>query len=44
MYIQSKTKLKKRAFPGGPVVKTSPSDAGGGSSIHGQGAKIPHES
>ena len=28
-------------FPGGPVVKTSPSKAGGVSLIPGQGAKIP---
>ena len=31
-------------FPGGPVVKTSPSNAGGAGSIPGQGAKIPHTS
>ena len=30
-------------FPGGPVVKTSPSNAGVGS-IPGQGAKIPYAS
>ena len=29
-------------FPGSPVVKTSPSNAGGAGSIPGQGAKIPH--
>ena len=29
-------------FPGGPMVKTSPSNAGGAGSIPGQGAKIPH--
>ena len=29
-------------FPGGPVVKTLPSNAGGASSIPGQGDKIPH--
>ena len=28
-------------FPGGPVVTTSPSNAGGAGSIAGQGAKIP---
>ena len=28
-------------FPGGPVVKTSPSKAGGAGSIPGQGTKIP---
>ena len=29
-------------LPGGPVVKTSPSSAGGEGSIPGWGAKIPH--
>ena len=29
-------------FPGGPVVKASPSNAGGAGLIPGQGAKIPH--
>ena len=29
-------------FPGGPVVKTSPSNAGGVGSIPGRGDKIPH--
>ena len=29
-------------FPGGPVVRTLPSSAGGAGSIPGQGAKIPH--
>ena len=29
-------------FPGGPVVKTLPSNAGDTSLIPGQGAKIPH--
>ena len=33
-----------RDFPGGPVVKTSPSNAGGAGSIPGHGAKIPHAS
>ena len=33
-----------RDFPGGPVVKTSPSNAGGASLIPGWGAKIPHAS
>ena len=37
-------KAKFRDFPGGPVVKTSPSNAGGVGSIPGQGAKIPHAS
>ena len=31
-------------FPGGPVVKTSTSNAGGAGSIPGQGAEIPHAS
>ena len=31
-------------FPGGPVVKTLPSNAGGAGSIPGRGAKIPHAS
>ena len=31
-------------FPGSPVVKTSPSNAGGMGLIPGQGAKIPHAS
>ena len=29
-------------FPGGPVVKTSPSSSGGVGSIPSQGTKIPH--
>ena len=33
-----------RHFPGGPVVKTSPSNTGGAGSIPGWGAKIPHAS
>ena len=31
-------------FPGGPEVKTSPSNAGGASSVSDQEAKIPHAS
>ena len=31
-----------RDFPGGPVVKNPPSNAGGPGSIPGQGTKIPH--
>ena len=31
-------------FPGGPAVKTSPSNAGGAGSIPGRGAKIAHGS
>ena len=33
-----------RDFPGSPVVRTLPSNAGGAGSIPGQGAKIPHAS
>ena len=36
--------IAERDFPGGPLVKTSPSNAGGVGSIPGQGAKIPHAS
>ena len=36
--------MRGRDFPGGPVVKTSPSNAGVAGSISGQGAKIPHAS
>ena len=35
--------MQRRDFPGDPVVKTSPSNAGGASSIPGQEAKIPHD-
>ena len=35
-------KMSKRDFPGGPVVKTSPSNAGGVGSIPVQGTTIPH--
>ena len=31
-------------FPGSPVVRTSPSNAGGAGLIPGQGVKIPHAS
>ena len=31
-----------RDFPGGPAVKSSPSNAGGAGSIPGQGTEIPH--
>ena len=33
-----------RDFPGGPVVKTSPYNAGGAGSIPGQGVRIAHAS
>ena len=35
-------KISFRDFPGSPVVKSSPSNAGGAGSIPGQGAKISH--
>ena len=34
-------KMRKRDFPGGPVVKTSPSNAGGVGSIPCWGTKMP---
>ena len=34
--------MEHRDFPGGQVVKTSPSNAGGVGLIPGQGAKILH--
>ena len=40
LYIKQIT----RDFPGGPVVKTSPSNAGGAGLIPGRGAKVPHVS
>ena len=42
--FEAKTEVKNTCgdFPGGPVVKTLPSNAGGAGSIPGQGAKIPH--
>ena len=39
-YISSKTDT--RDFPGGPVVKNPPYNAGDVGSIPGQGIKIPH--
>ena len=43
-YTSIKSQLKKRQgdFPGGPVVKKPPCNAGGEGSIPGQGTKIPH--
>ena len=35
-------KINYRDFPGGPVVKTLPSNVGGAGLIPGQGAKMPH--
>ena len=37
-------KRNKGDVPGGPVVKTSPSNAGGADSTRDQGAKTPHAS
>ena len=42
--IQFYQKLIWGDFPGGPVVKTLPSNAEGVGSIPGQGIKIPHAS
>ena len=36
------SKLLLRDFPGGPVVKTPPSNAGGAGLIPSWGAKVPH--
>jgi len=35
-------KMTQWDFPGGPVVEDLPSNVGDGSSIPGQGTKIPH--
>ena len=35
-------KIKKRDFPGGPVVKNLPSNVGDAGSIPGRGTKISH--
>ena len=47
-HIQRRKKISQERgdwdFPEGPVVKSSPSNAGGASSIPGRGAKIPHAS
>ena len=37
-------KMRSGDFPGSPVVRTSPSNAGGAGSNPGQEAKIPHVS
>ena len=37
-------RMANRGFPGGLVVKTLPSDAGGAGSVPGQGVKVPHTS
>ena len=39
-----KKELSCKGFPGGPVVKTSPSNSGGACSTPGQEAKIPRAS
>ena len=42
MFIAALFIIASREFPGGPVVKTPPSNAGGLGSIPGWGTKIPH--
>ena len=45
MSVQSRQRgsiTSQKDSPGGPVVKTSPSDAAGVGSIPGWGAEIPH--
>ena len=42
--MQESFKSEIKGFPDGPVVKTSPSKAGGVSLIPGQGIKIPNAS
>ena len=50
LYLQSarthrgETKTLLGNFPGGPVARTSPSNAGGVGSIPGRGTKTPHAS
>ena len=42
-YLKNEIKKKKeRDFPGDPVIKTLPSNAGGVGLIPGQGTKIPY--
>ena len=41
-YFHTPILQKIRDFPGGPVVKNLPSNAGDTSSIPGRGSKIPH--
>ena len=40
--IKKKKRERERDFPGGPMVKKPPSNAGDVGSIPGQGTKIPH--
>ena len=42
LYPEKSFKSEWRDFPGSPVVKNSPSTAGGAGSISCWGAKIPH--
>ena len=44
MTMTSKIKISLQDFPGNPVVKNLPSNAGGLGSIPGQKVKIPHAS
>ena len=41
-YLKAEIKDEERDFPGSPVVKTLPSNAGGANSIPDQGIKVPH--
>ena len=41
---REKKRIKRKDFPGGPVVGTSPSNVGGAGSSPGWGARIPHTS
>ena len=42
IWTDTSTKKIYRDFPGGPVVKNPPYNAGGGGSIPGRGTRIPH--
>ena len=41
-YLQEVLEQEKGGLPGGPVVKTAPSNAGGAGSTANWGAKVPH--
>ena len=43
-FFKNYNKPRVRNFPGGPVVETLPSNAGGEGSVPGWGARIPHVS
>ena len=40
--VCGESRVRPRDFPGGPVVKNAPCNAGDMGSIPGQGTKIPH--